>query len=208
MQGRVEKFTDKINFMPKRRIFIAVQVSDELKNAAEAYLGPFFDDRNIRIPKREGWHITVVFCGYLDNKEVEVLAEIIKDICSKSQSFEFTPQKILFASPSRPRMIWLTFKNSSQFADLKNKIEDAMISRQSEGLFKYFRKEMREPNIHLTLGRFEENYFQQIKNVLPREGIDLSNETNPFPVKNIDIIESHLSRKGADYELVEHVNLE
>ena len=205
--------------MPKRRIFIAIQVPEELKNAAEAYLGPFFNDRNTRIPKREGWHITVVFCGYLDDKEVEVLAGIVKDAYSKFKSFEFAPQKILFApqnrpacnasrsNAGRPRMIWLTFKNSSQFADLKNEIEDAILSYQAKGLFRSFRQETREPNIHLTLARFEEDYFSQIENILPQEGVDLSKEANPFPIKKIDIMESHLSRKGADYELVARIDL-
>ncbi len=193
--------------MSKRRIFIALQVSEELKNTAEAYLEPFFNDKNIRIPKREGWHITVVFCGYLDDKEMEVLAEIVKNVCSKFKSFELAPQKILFAPRNRPRMIWLTFKNSSQFADLKSKIENEMIPYQTKGLFKSFRQEMREPNIHLTLSRFEENYFPQIKNILPREGVDLSKEANSFPAKNIDIMESQLSRSGAEYEVISSAQL-
>ncbi len=66
---------------------------------------------------------------------------------------------------------------------------------------------MREPNPHLTLGRFEENHFSQIKNILPQEGVDLSKETKSFPAKNIDVMESHLSCQGADYELVAHIDL-
>lgn len=188
--------------MSKRRTFIAIKVPEELKNVAKAYLGPFFNNKNTRIPKRERWHLTIVFCGYLDDKEVGALTEIVKDVCLKFKALEFVPQKILFAPPLRPRMIWLTFKNSPQFADLKNIIEDAMLSYQAKGLFKSFRKEMREPNPHMILARFEESYFPQIKNVLSREGIDLDKKTNHFPVKNIDIMESHLSRSGASYEVI------
>ncbi len=194
--------------MGKYRIFIAIQVTEELKNILENHLMPFLNNRNLRIPKKEGWHITVVFCGYLDDKEVEVLSEIVKDICLKLKPFEFVSQKILFAPPLRPRMIWMTFKNSSQFADLKIKIENEMLSYKSKGLFKSFRQEMREPSPHLTLGRFEENYFSQIKNILPREGVDLSKEANSFPVKNIDIMESHLIRSGAEYKVVYSAPLE
>jgi 2'-5' RNA ligase len=186
--------------MPKKRIFIAIQVPEELKNTGEFYLKPFFGDKNIRIPKKEGWHITLVFCGYLDDKDTEKLKEIVKDIALKFKPFEFVPQKILFAPPNRPRMIWLTFRNSPQFAELKNNIENDIVSCQKEGLIRSFRRENREPNPHLTLARFEEKYFSSIKKFLPDTGIDLTKETAPFLVKNIDIMESHLSRTGADYE--------
>ncbi len=188
--------------MPRRRIFIAIQVPEELKNTAKAYLGPFFNDKNMRIPKREGWHITVVFCGYLDDKEMEALTEIVKDVCLKFKPFEFVPQKILFAPQTKPRMIWLTFKDSSQFADLKNKIENTMFSYQAKGLFKSFRQETREPEPHLTLARFEESYFSNIKKFLPPEGVNLAKETKQFLVKSIDVMESHLFRTGAEYEKI------
>jgi len=198
--------------MPKRRIFIAIQVPEELKNTAEFYMKPFFpakggsafggNDRDIKIPRKEGWHITVVFCGYFDEKEVEELKKIIKSIVSESKPFELSPSKILFAPSFRPRMIWLDFKKSSEFAKLKMKIENEIIKKQKDGFFKNFRQEMREPHPHLTLARFEEKYFPNIKKFLPVGGIDLTKEAAPFLVKNIDIMESHLSRSGADYEIL------
>jgi 2'-5' RNA ligase len=193
--------------MPKRRIFIAIQVSEELKNTAEFYMKPFFDDRNIRIPRKEGWHITVIFCGYFNEKEIEELGKIVKGIALESKSFEITPQKILFAPPNRPRMIWLDFKNSPEFAKLKLKIEDEIIKKQKEGFFKNFRQEIREPHPHLTLARFEEKHFPNIKKFLPKEGIDLTKETAPFQIKSIDIMESHLLRAGADYGIVSNIAL-
>lgn len=208
--------------MPKKRIFIAIQTPEELKNAAEFYLKPFFGDRNLRIPKKEGWHITVVFCGYFDEREIEELKKITEKVASEFKPFEIFPSKILFVPSFRPRMIWLDFKNSSEFAKLKMKIEEEMIKKQKDGpparfdesrrageagFFRNFRQEMREPHPHLTLSRFKESYFLQIKNILPREGVDLSKEANPFPVENIDIMESHLSRQGADYELLTHIGL-
>ncbi len=197
--------------MPKRRIFIAIQVPEELKNAAEFYLKPFFppeadpplaeNGRNIRIPKKERWHITLVFCGYLEEEELKKVREIVNSIALKTKSFEISPDKILFYPPKRPHMVWLAFAASSQFSQLKKEIEDGIISFQTGELFKNFRVDY-PPNPHMNLARFEENYFPNIKKYLPFEGIDLTNETAPFPVKSIDIMESHLSRNGADYELI------
>ena len=193
--------------MPRRRIFIAIQIPEGVKNSAEFYLKPFFGDKNIRIPKKEGWHITLVFCGYLDDEEIEALKEIVKKVASEFKAFELSPQKILFAPPNRPRMIWLTFKPSPQFGDLKNKIESAIISYQTKELFKNFHQETRESNPHLTLARFEEKSFNDIKNFLIRDGIDLTKETAPFLAKSIDIMESYLSRSGADYKIVSSLSL-
>lgn len=193
--------------MPKCRIFIAVQVPEEVKNAAEFYLKPLLDDRNLRIPKREGWHITVVFCGYLDENEIEELGKVVETAALESKSFEIVPQKILFAPPHRPRMIWLDFKNSPEFAKLKMRIEDGILKKQKEGFFRNFRQETRESHPHLTLARFEERHFNNIKKFLPKESIDLTKETSPFPVKNLDIMQSHLSRSGADYALLNKINL-
>ncbi len=206
--------------MPKRRIFIAIQVPEELKDKAEHHLEPITEHQKIdltsllkmkshkiNIPKREGWHVTVVFCGYLYETEIDELKKIVENVASTFTASSFSPQKIIFSPPNRPRMIWLNFGFSPQFANLKKQIEDAILNSQNQGFFENFKAEMREANPHLTLGRFEEDKFFLFKNFIPREGIDLSFETTPFPVKSIDIMESHLSRQGADYELVTHIGL-
>jgi len=199
VSGRVKEFVGKINFMPKRRIFIAIQIPEELKNAAEIYIKSFFNDKNVRISKREGWHITVVFCGYLNENELEKLKEIVGNIASKTKPFEIFPDKILFYPLKRPRMVWLAFKASRQFAQLKKEIENAIMTLQKDGLFKQFKVDY-PANPHMTIVKFEQNYFNSIKKFLPTERIDLAAEAAPFSVKNVDIMESHLNRSSAEYE--------
>ncbi|MFH0803949.1 MAG: RNA 2',3'-cyclic phosphodiesterase [Candidatus Tagabacteria bacterium] len=204
----------------KRRIFIAIQVPEEVKDKAEHYLEPITEHQKmditsllkmkshkINIPKRKGWHVTVVFCGYLYETEIDELRKIVENVASKFTAFSFSPQKIIFSPPNRPRMIWLNFGFSPQFANLKKQIEDAISNCQNHGFFENFKPEMRKPNPHLTLGRFEEDKFFLFKNFIPREGIDLTKEMKPFFVEHIDIMESRLSRAGAEYEVVSKVIL-
>ncbi len=192
--------------MLKKRIFIAIQIPEEVKNIAENYIKPFTGDKNIRIPKRKGWHITLVFCGYLEEKELGKVREIVGNIVSKTKSFKISPDKILFYPLKRPHMVWLAFAASPQFSHLKKEVEDGIISFQIGGLFKNFRVDY-PPNPHMNLARFEENYFHNIKNFLPENGVDLTKETMPFLVKSIDIMESHLSRTGADYETLTKIGI-
>ena len=169
--------------MPKRRIFISIDVPDELKNIAENYLESF-------LFKKENWHITIVFCGYLNEEELARLKESAKNIALEIQSFELTPDKIIFAPPQRtPRMVWLTFKPSPEFLNLSKN-------------FSEFSQEKREQSPHLTLARFKEEHYSNLKKFLPQDGVDLKNETKPFRIESINIMESHLSSLGPKYNLL------
>ncbi|MBI4691951.1 MAG: RNA 2',3'-cyclic phosphodiesterase [Candidatus Terrybacteria bacterium] len=174
----------------KHRIFVAIDIPEELKNAAEAHIGEFYKNKLVRVVERENWHITVAFCGYLDDEKLNKLKEIARKITKETKSFELIPDKIIFAPPKRtPRMVWLTFKNSPEFSKISK-------------LFSKFNQEAREPLLHLTLARFEEKHYSNLKPLLPQDGIDLKNETKSFMVKSINIMESHLSPKGPKYELL------
>jgi 2'-5' RNA ligase len=59
---------------------------------------------------------------------------------------------------------------------------------------------MLSPLPHVTLVKFENFHYSNLKNLLPPEGIDISDETDSFLVKFINLMESHLSREGAKYE--------
>lgn len=173
--------------MGKHRIFIAIDIPEELKNAVEAEIKKFFKNELARVVKRVNWHITVVFCGYLDNEKLEQLKETARKIADETKSFELTPDKIIFKNK---RMIWLTFKRSAEFDNLSKKF----IAFADNGILK--------PLPHATLARFEEKHYSNLKNLLPEDGIDLMQETKPFGVKQIDIMESHLSPRGLKYELL------
>jgi len=196
--------------MDKRRIFIAIDVPGALKNIAESYLEPFFKERSVRIPKKEGWHITVVFCGYLDETETGALQDVVEKAVSQNKPFRLTPLKIVFAPENRPRMVWLTF-GSSEFAKLKLQIQNGILAEQRDaclparqGLFRGFSEERRDALPHLTLARFEERDFLRLKKFLPQEGADIYGEAESFEADSINIMESRLSREGAEYEVIKN----
>lgn len=62
--------------MEKCRIFLAIEIPDKLKNIAESCIRPFYKEKFVRIPEKEGWHITVVSDGYLDETEIKALEVI------------------------------------------------------------------------------------------------------------------------------------
>jgi len=179
----------------KYRIFVSIDIPDELKDIIEVHLEGFYKNDLVRVTARENQHITIVFCGYLDEEKLNKLKEVTQKIASKTKSFELIPDKIIFAPPKRtPRMVWLTFKSSQEFSKISK-------------LFSEFSHQTRESFPHLTLVRFKEKHYSNLKPLLPLDGLNLKDETNRFIVKQINIMESHVSRNGAKYELVENFNL-
>ena len=194
--------------MPKQRIFIAVQIPDSLKNILEKELEKRLNKKSenssrknlIRFIKKENWHITVSFLGYLSSEEIEIIKKIITEETIGINPFYLRPDKIIWA-PYGPikRMIWLDFKKSPEFEKLKNNIENAIISWQKENYFNNFKREQRKTNIHLTLAKFEPRIFKNIQKTIPPQGIFLK-EKGDLEVKNVDIMESNLSNTGAEYK--------
>lgn len=180
--------------MKKQKVFVAIDIPENLKDIIENYLEPFYKSELVRVTERNNWHITVVFCGYLDDKNLERLKESARDVASRTKKFEFSPEKIFFSPPKRPRMVWLAFKHSPEFSSLAKELSD-------------FSQDRREQIPHLTLVRFKEFHYPNLKKLLPENGIDLKDEAESFMVESINIMESHLSPKGPRYELLERINL-
>lgn len=177
--------------MPKYRIFVSIDIPEGLKDVAETHIEPFYKNELARVAEKENWHITVVFCGYLDDEKLKKLKEITKKITGETKKIELIPDKIIFKNY---RMVWLTFKQSPEFSKLSKE-------------FSQFSENSRESFPHLTLVRFKEFHYPNLKKLLPENGIDLMNETKPFMIESINIMESHLSPKGARYKIVEKISL-
>ena len=111
--------------MSKKRIFVAIDVPEEIKNTAESCIESFYKERYVRIPKRDGWHITVSFCGYVNETELERLEKVAGRAVSFFKPFYLVPDRVSFVldrrSHMRPRMVWLHFKSSLEFTKLKIK---------------------------------------------------------------------------------------
>jgi 2'-5' RNA ligase len=172
--------------MKKYRIFVSIDIPEEVKNVAEAHIEGFYKNNLARVGEKENWHITVVFCEYLDEEKLKKLKEISKKIVSETNKFEITPDKIIFKNN---RMAWLTFKQSPEFSNLSKR-------------FNEFSHHARQSLPHLTLVRFDQKYYPELKKLLPENGIGLEKETKPFIVEAINIMESHLSPLGPKYELL------
>lgn len=183
-----------------KRLFIAVNLDEETKKKIEKTVSVLPDLESIRFLAPENWHLTISFLGYQPD---EALGPILKSVKETVENFKATTiafEKIIWAPPDKmPRMIWLcgTKEASKLLGEIKNHLEDSLIKNGVR-----FSRENRGFNAHLTLARFQAGSIDNLSEIkLPN--IDLMQ----FDAKSLDLMESHLKKTGAEYEILAKLTL-
>jgi 2'-5' RNA ligase len=183
--------------MTKRRLFIAINLSDGVKKKLLDYRSkwPDLDPKLIRWTNKFNLHITMLFIGYVTDDEMYETCRQVKKIGKKHEPFFLKLERIILGPPDKkPRMFWAQGEKSQELADLQTDLSG--IIEQRTGFFKY--KAFRP---HITLARFRAGLLK----FLP-ENVD-----DPFkaeiPVDSIEVMESVLRRTGAEYTILESVEL-
>ena len=174
------------------RLFIAVDIPDDVQSALETAIAPF----RVRVPaarwtQQSGWHMTLKFLGTTWPRLVEEVQGAMATAASEAGSFRSALTEVgVFASPGRTRVVWVGL------ADPDNRF--AAIARRLDGLLEdSFVPEKRELTPHLTLARI--NPPRDIREFAP-ELLGLSVASREFPVEALVLYQSHLSPRGARYE--------
>jgi len=158
-------------------------------------------DLPVRWTKENNLHITLVFIGYVNDEEVLEVCQLTKEATQKYQPFEIKLKRIYLGPPNRPaRMIWLEGERSSTLGQLKSDLENTLLDSTGSG---YNRLENRAFQPHITLARIRQPEWRQLS-FKPKIDKEIS---LVFPVVSIEVMESHLSRGGSDYAVLESVEL-
>lgn len=193
--------------MSKRRVFVAINLPEKIKNRLKEYQEKtnfLFISRGggrgyVRWTKKDSLHLTLVFIGYVSDEEVLGICEAARKVAEEGEPFFINFKKIrVFSSGQKPRMIWVEGEKSEELIKLKNQLEKTLLGVY-EGLF---RREERSFNPHITLAR-----VNQVFSALPENNLDWSQVEESFnfqvPVKSIEIMESDLRSDGAEYVVLE-----
>lgn len=181
----------------KRRLFIAINLPVEIKQKLGAEVGELKElfikaGLDIRFLSAENWHLTLTFLGYQDDADINLIINALQAVAPKFDMPVIEFEKIIYGPPDKPpRMIWLTGtkETSKSLAAIKDELEKELIDQGVR-----FQRESRLFNAHLTLARFELS-----KKSLPDIEKSFSHE---FGAKSLDLMESHLKRTGAEYEIL------
>jgi 2'-5' RNA ligase len=186
--------------MKKRRIFLAINLPDQIKKKLLEFQREWAD-LPVRWTKESNLHITLVFIGYIDDEEMLEICRLTKEIVQKHQSFEINLKRICLGPPHRPaRMIWLEGEVNPALAQLRDDLEEVLFDSTRSGFSK---RENRAFRPHITLARIR---LPEWRHLTTKPEID-KEVSLVFPVETVEVMESHLSRGGAEYAVLESIKL-
>ncbi len=185
----------KINSMRTRKIFIGINLPDQVKKRLFEKIEKW-RDLPVRWSEEKNLHITVFFVGYVND-------EIIADICRKVgeaveniEAFDVILEKIVLSPDAkRPKMILAEGGSSEELKKLESKIA------QKIGVFLVERKIFRP---HVTLGRTRPEKWAKFseKPMVIDEKFSAS-----IPVESVDVFESRANKGRREYVILEKCSL-
>lgn len=170
----------------KRRIFVALPIEGPLQNEVLEWEDQF-KKFSVRWLEGKNLHITLVPPWYTD--DVESVIEELKSVEDTIGSFDISFFKVVYGpTPREPRLIWTEGETSPKLIALKEALEKAINTET----------EKRHYKLHCTLARFRPETFSSFSIKHLDEKVSWTQRCGSFV-----LMESHLSRSGADYEILE-----
>jgi len=186
--------------MKTQRLFLAINLPENIKNKLLIYQRQWEDLPARKVPK-SNLHITLIFLGDTGNDQMYNTIKISEHIAKKHKPFKINLQRIILGPPNKPpRMIWVEGKRNQEIASLKNDLENALLNLENSN---YIKKETRAYKPHITLGRIKTGQWKKLENP-PK--INKLFDFNVF-VDSIELMQSNLKRTGAEYAVLESINL-
>lgn len=185
----------------RRRIFVAINLPEKIKEELSS-----FQKKWATLPcrwvKKENLHLTLAFLSYLNEEQLNIVFEITKEVAGKNGPFFISLNKTCFGPGKKfpPRLIWAQGEKSKELSKLK-KYLDMLLAQKIN-----FLPEKRDFLPHITLGRIKKWNFRLLE---PEERPDVNIKVSlEITVNSIEVMESHLKRTGAEYEILKSFSLE
>ncbi len=178
--------------MATRRVFIAIDVGDEIRNAAAEYSGRLqkeFPRLKVRWERPEKFHITLRFEPKADERMMDELFESMKAAAATTCSFELLVlQTGAFVQRRGNAVLWLGFEEGTP-AELAKLAAKLLPNEDRDRPFKP----------HLTIARTRDS--GAVKELIERH------KMSSFPrishrVDELLLYESLLSPSGSTYEVI------
>jgi 2'-5' RNA ligase len=177
------------------RLFVAVDPSVRAVSAVDQALEPWRE----RYPrgrwvKPESWHVTLKFLGRTWPRLVQSVHEACREAAAEVRPFTLSLGGLgAFPRATRARVLWLALEDDEGSLQALAKALDAALEED-------FPPEKRGFTAHLTVARFDPpaNLSEAAGEM---EGFRV--EAQPFRVSKLLLYQSHLSPRGARYEVLE-----
>jgi 2'-5' RNA ligase len=184
-----------------KRLFIAIDIDESIRNDLKNEVYKKEHLGHLSWVRPENYHLTLKFLGDVPTSDIDKIAGILEKSTRGRGDTTLTYTTLgVFPSPSRPRVIWVGFKESSDtLKRIANEIDEGLFSELG------MQKENRPFTPHLTIARVKKHINKHRLAEFLKKGVDF--KKNSFDVKNIVLYESELKQSGAEYRRIKEAAL-
>lgn len=188
--------------MKKLRTFVAVEVDQGTRKRFGVLQERLKEaGGDVKWVEVENIHITLKFLGYIDDINLPVVNDIIKEAVAGIDPFCIRFKGVgAFPKPERPRVLTVTIQDASgSLSRINSRLEEEFSKKLG------IEKENRRYSPHLTLGR-----VKSMKNVDPLMRLMAEHSTDDFGeewIESVVLMQSQLSPKGPTYLRLENFYL-
>jgi 2'-5' RNA ligase len=186
---------------PRARLFVALDLPEDARDGIVAWGGRELSDPALRPVPRESLHITLAFLGYMPEREIEPLAEIVSGLGAPAPLIRLG-DPIARPSPKRPRLFALPADSPDTVA-LQGDLEEQLVARR------LYKPEKRPFWPHVTVARVKpEGRGSKRPRRIERQPQTLSPKLlSPVLGVRLTLYRSELQPRGAHYTPLAQVEL-
>jgi RNA 2',3'-cyclic 3'-phosphodiesterase len=187
--------------MARTRTFVAVDVSKAIRERLVSMQERLAaTGTEVKWVEPENLHVTLLFLGEVDQREIVDVCRIVSDGTSRHAAFTMSVETVgCFPNPRRPRILWVGVgEGSATLVALHDELE---IPLQELG----YRREERRYTPHITLGRVKsDRSTQALSTELTRRADWKAGETT---VTELLVMGSELTSTGPQYTVLGRAKL-
>ena len=187
---------------PRARLFVALDLPQDVRAGLVDWQRTALADPALRVVRPEALHMTLVFLGYQNEKDVKAIAKEAFDVDSQAPAVELVREPVGVPPGKRHRLIALA-ANSDGAVALQKQVEERLVEAR------FYEPEKRAFWPHLTVAR--------VKPEAPKSRKPALITTPPHPLPEhmfrffrptrLVLFKSHLRRSGAEYEALAELEL-
>jgi 2'-5' RNA ligase len=187
---------------PRARLFVALDLPQDVRAGLVDWQRTALADPALRVVRPEALHMTLIFLGYQNEKDVKAIAKTAFDVNAQAPAVELVGEPVGVPKGKRPRLIALA-ANSDETVALQKQVEGRLVEAG------FYEPEKRSFWPHLTVAR--------VKPEAPRSRRPAQIRTEPHPLPEhmfrffrptrLVLFKSHLRRSGAEYEAMAELEL-
>jgi RNA 2',3'-cyclic 3'-phosphodiesterase len=188
--------------MARIRTFIGVDIGKAIRQRAVALQDALAQaGTQVKWVEPENIHVTLLFLGEVDDREVPNVCRVVGETVSRHQPFSMTIERVgCFPNPRRPRILWIGVGEGTQeLCALHDSLEPPLMDLGC------YRREERKYTPHITLGRVRSNgVVQPLAAALDAKAAWKGGEID---VREILVMSSQLTPQGPIYSILSRAKL-